>query len=93
MTKVILKGYIVVPDSDLAAVATELPRHIELTRQEPGCLVFEVVQDGLNKNTFTVYEEFTGNDSFAFHQERIKGSSWALATVRVERHYQLDEGL
>lgn len=44
MSKLILEGYIVVPNSDLAQVLAELPAHIELTRNEAGCLCFEVSQ-------------------------------------------------
>ncbi len=38
MSKLILEGHIVVSDTDLAKVMAELPAHIELTRNEEGCL-------------------------------------------------------
>lgn len=44
MSRVILEGYIVVPENDLAAVSAELATHIELTRKEEGCLQFDVAQ-------------------------------------------------
>ena len=58
MAKVILKGHIIVPDSDISAVKMELINHIELTRQEIGCFVFKVSQNTENLNRFNVYEEF-----------------------------------
>jgi quinol monooxygenase YgiN len=93
MAKVILKGHIIVPDSDIAAVKMELVNHIELTRQESGCLVFKVSQDTENPNRFNVYEEFTDRNSFANHQDRVRvrQSTWGAITVNVERHYEITD--
>ena len=78
--KVVLKGYIIVPDSDLAVVKTELPVHIELTRKEDGCLVFEVTQDEIENNKFHVYEEFISEAAFTNHQQRVRSSKWGSIT-------------
>ncbi len=45
MSKVILKGYIVVSSDDLNTVKRELIRHIALSKKENGCLLFEANQD------------------------------------------------
>lgn len=89
MTKVILKGYIEVPPEDLSAVQHALPEHIELTRAEPGCLVFNVEADPEYPNRFHVYEEFCDAQVFAAHQERVQNSSWGHVSANVERHYQV----
>ena len=89
MSKIILKGTILVPDADLEIVRKELIIHTELTRQESGCLIFEVSQDNNNANKFTVYEEFVSKSAFASHQQRVKTSNWGKVTKRVERHYQV----
>ncbi len=39
MGKVILKGFIVVPEDELNIVSKALEKHVALTKQEPGCLV------------------------------------------------------
>jgi len=91
MSKVILKGYIKVPDSDLSSVISALETHKMLTLQESGCLVFEVVQSKDNPLIFNVYEEFIDKASFEAHQKRVKSSFWGEVTVNVERHYQLIE--
>ncbi|OUR73813.1 antibiotic biosynthesis monooxygenase [Methylophaga sp. 41_12_T18] len=91
MSKVTLEGYIVVPDSELSAVTSELTRHIELTRQEEGCVIFDVSPDQKNKNIFHVYEEFINRDAFELHQARVKQSRWAQVTADVERHYKVTE--
>ncbi len=89
MSKVVLKGHIIVPDSDLLAVKNEIVTHKELTIQEDGCLMFEVTQDVENLNKFNVYEEFIDQNSFAVHQNRVRESTWGVITTNVERHYQI----
>lgn len=91
MSKVILKGFIVVPESDLEIIEQELIIHSRLTRQEVGCLVFEVTRDRENHNQFNVYEEFADRVAYDAHQVRVKNSSWGRATSNVERHYEIIE--
>ena len=76
MSKVILQGFLVVPESDLCAVKEELVNHIKLTLEEPGCIVFEVTQSESNPCQFDVYEEFKDKASFESHQRRVKASCW-----------------
>lgn len=85
-----LKGFIIVPEADLAGVLNELPNHIALTKKESGCLVFNVTQDGGNQYRFDVYEEFESKASFEKHQERVRASKWGEITINVERSYQVD---
>lgn len=92
MSKITLQGYIVISDDDLARVKAEIPRHIELTKKEEGCLVFRVSQDQESKNTFNVYEEFVDRGAFEAHQQRVKSSRWGKIAANVERHYQISEG-
>ena len=89
MSKVILQGYIWVPDSDVEIVKRELIIHSELTKQESGCIIFEVALDETNANRFNVYEEFADQASFDKHQLRTKASKWGEVTKNVSRHYQI----
>ncbi len=89
MSKVILEGCIEIPNDDLDAVSKELVNHINLTKKESGCITFRVEQDGSNKNRFNVYEEFTDEEAFKFHQARVKASRWGVITKRVKRHYRI----
>lgn len=89
MNKVVLKGYIVVPEADLTAVKAELPVHIDLTRKEAGCLVFEVTQDAIEPNKFYVYEEFESEGAFKNHQQRVRSSKWGSVTKNIERNYEV----
>jgi len=85
-----LKGFITVPDSDISDVLNELPNHIELTRKEAGCLVFNVTQDENDRSRFNVYEEFEDKQSFEQHQSRVRSSMWGKITKNVERNYVLE---
>lgn len=89
MAKIILEGYIEVAKRDLETVLLELPEHIALTRQEAGCLVFEVKQDETNPYQFAVYEEFDNQQAFDCHQQRVRDSRWGMVTKDVARHYQI----
>ncbi|PTP11443.1 antibiotic biosynthesis monooxygenase [Vibrio sp. 10N.286.51.C3] len=91
MGKVILSGYIEIPENELEVVTTELDTHIELTRQEAGCLVFEVTQCNDTPTRFNVYEEFTDKPAFELHQARVKASLWGQVTTNVKRSYSIEE--
>lgn len=92
LEKVILQGFIVVPDSELEIVKRELIIHKNLTLKESGCLIFTVTPDEMNPNKFSVYEEFVNQAAFDNHQARVKSSKWGEVTKNVERHYQISTG-
>ncbi|HBC3811847.1 TPA: antibiotic biosynthesis monooxygenase [Vibrio alginolyticus] len=91
MGKVVLSGYIDIPENELEVVATALENHIELTRNEVGCLIFEVTQSNELPTRFIVYEEFTDKTAFENHQARVKASDWGRVTVNVKRTYRIEE--
>ena len=93
MGNVTLSGFITVPDSELALIKSELPNHIKLTRQEAGCLSFNVTQSDSDKNRFDVIEIFENREAFENHQNRVKSSYWGQVTTNIERHYAIREGL
>lgn len=89
MPSVSLIGFIRVPPADLPAVQAELPRHIELTRAEAGCLRFEVTPAADDPNRFEVSEKFIDAEAFRAHQQRVRSSKWGAVAVNVERHYTI----
>jgi len=91
LSKIILQGHIVVPESDIEIVESELANHIELTREEAGCLKFTVEQDPNVTGRFNVYEEFSSREAFDYHQQRVRASYWGKVTKDVERHYKISE--
>jgi quinol monooxygenase YgiN len=92
LAKVILQGFIVVPDSDIEVVKSELVIHKMLTLKEAGCLTFIVTPDEVNPYKFSVYEEFVNQAAFDNHQARVKSSKWGEVTKNGERHYQINSG-
>ncbi|EGQ7940801.1 MULTISPECIES: putative quinol monooxygenase [Vibrio] len=91
MSKVTLKGFILVPESELELVKNELVNHKRLTLEETGCITFSVIQNSENALRFDVYEEFSDKVAFEQHQKRVKASHWGKVTVNVERHYEIFE--
>lgn len=89
MSKITLKGFIIVPEDDIENVLSELPTHIELTRKEHGCLVFSVTQDEHDIHKFNVYEEFKNIETFEHHKSRVSNSLWGQITKNVERKYEI----
>lgn len=91
MGKVVLKGFIEVSKEELDIVRKHLEMHIELTRKEDGCLVFNVEPDLSNECRFNVYEEFDSRLSFESHQKRVQFSDWGHITKNVKRLYSIED--
>jgi len=89
MSKVTLKGFILVPASDLEVVKQALVMHKQLTLEEPGCITFKVVENKKDPLRFDVYEEFTSQSAYEQHQHRVRDSDWGKVTVNAGRHYQI----
>lgn len=87
--KVFLRGHIQVPPGRIEQVRAALPDHIALTRAEPGCLSFEVVEDADNSGRFVVSEVFVDQDAFEAHQARTMQSPWAAVTSGIPRDYAI----
>lgn len=52
MSKVTLKGFILVPESDLENVKSELVTHKRLTLEEPGCITLVLLN--MQKSLFAL---------------------------------------
>ncbi len=90
---VVLKGYIDVPLARTGAVSSALPRHVDLTLAEPGCLHFEVTKDSSIEGRFNVQEIFTDRRAFDAHQKRTASSPWAEITSGLTRYYDVEDVL
>lgn len=84
-----LNGYLDVPAARLEAVRAALPRHVELTRAEPGCLQFDVVEATAPAGRFTVSERFADAAAFQAHQDRAAASDWGRITAGMPRSYTI----
>lgn len=87
----ILEGYLRCNKTDLPRLLAALAEHIALSRQEPGCVSFDVSQDAQDKLLFHVQEAFHDRKAFDAHQQRVAASHWGNVSKNAERHYQLRE--
>lgn len=71
-------------------VERHLPRHIELTRAEPGCLHFEVLPTPGGR-VWTVEECFGDGAAFGAHQRRVEHSEWGQVTAGIEWSYTVEK--
>lgn len=75
-------------EAECAIVRHYLPEHIRLTRAEPGCISFEVIETE-NPLIWSVEERFVDRAAFDFHQARTKTSQWAAETAAIRRDYRI----
>ncbi|TAM68408.1 MAG: antibiotic biosynthesis monooxygenase [Microbacteriaceae bacterium] len=87
MSQIKLAGHLLCANAgEASTVASHLPRHIELTRAEPGCLSFDV-QPTDDPFVWTVAERFTDQTAFSAHQARVRASEWGRATAGIVRDH------
>ncbi|MCK0089777.1 antibiotic biosynthesis monooxygenase [Rhodococcus sp. HNM0563] len=90
--EVLLSGYLICVNADEAdCVERLLPRHLDLTRAELGCLSF-VVDRTDDPLVWRVDERFVDEAAFAFHQQRVANSEWGRATADIQRSYAVTIG-
>ncbi|MDY0828466.1 antibiotic biosynthesis monooxygenase [Microbacterium sp. BG28] len=91
MPRIQLTGILICANDEQAAiVATQLRRHIELTRAEAGCIRFDVTPTN-DPLVWDVAELFATAEAFRVHQERVAASEWGAATAGIERKYTIVE--
>lgn len=73
---------------EAATVARHLPRHVELSRAETGCLHFDV-EPTTDPLVWTVSESFVDQAAFDAHQARARTSEWGMATAGIRRDYTI----
>ncbi len=76
-----------VPPHRLEEIRAALPAHIRLTRAEPGCLRFDVVESDDIPGRFDVSEDFTDRAALSAHQARVKAAHWGRITRGMPRFY------
>ncbi len=87
MSPVHLSGHLRCKNSAEAdLVAQYLPKHIELTLAEPGCVSFEVTPTE-SPLVWRVEEHFADSDAFRTHQARVVASEWGTMTSEIARDY------
>ena len=86
---VTLEGFIDVPEPQRMTARSALPTHIRLSREEPGCLRFDVTEDADVPGRFHVSEAFIDAAAFEAHQTRARASDWGMISAGFERQYKV----
>ena len=90
MTKVHLTGRLICETpAELTIVETYLPDHIRLTRQEPGCEMFEVARSATDPMVWEVNERFASQEAFDAHQARGAASVWGRESAGIKRDFTI----
>ena len=85
---VTLTGTIIIPVERQAECLPLLDEHTHLTRQEPGCLKFDVTQDDSDPTLFHVDELFENESAFAHHQSAGAARPWGHASKNLARNFK-----
>ena len=83
-----LTGRLICQDAGQMMTALSLlPEHIRLSREEPGCLHFDLWQDE-DPLVWHLSELFVDADAFAAHGARTKDSAWGREGTAIGRDFQ-----
>lgn len=77
-------------EAEAAIVRAHLPRHIALSRAEPGNLRFNV--DPAGPLVWVMDEEFVNEAAFRAHQQRGRDSEWGRLTAGIRREIDAPPG-
>ncbi|MEM6579285.1 MAG: antibiotic biosynthesis monooxygenase [Pseudomonadota bacterium] len=80
---IILKGQLRCTPQEADIVRAALPEHVRLSRAEPGCEQFDIVEAA--SGVFEVAERFTDEAAFEAHQVRTRASDWWQKTGHIPR--------
>ena len=83
--KVIVRGTIRCQPDEVDALLRALADHVALSRAEPGCVQFDIVQSAHDPCCFGVTEEFIDRTAFEAHTARTRASSWWAASQHFTR--------
>ena len=86
-----LTGRLVCKSAEEADLVRQyLSEHKELTREETGCVSFEVTETP-DPLIWKVEELFTNQATFDAHQNRTRASVWGRETRAIAREYKISE--
>lgn len=84
-----LTGHLVCANlGEMMTVLEHVSDHVALTRAEPGCLAFDVVQSD-DPLVWQVSERFRDSAAFRAHQARTAESAWGRATRGITRQFEI----
>ncbi len=91
MGKVVVSGQIYVPLRSLDEIRRAIEIHVELSRAEEGCLMFDLIESLEEPGRFDLYEEFVDMNAFEQHKLRAETSEWAEVSKEVQRDFEVQQ--
>lgn len=86
-----LTGTLTCPTKDdLKIVETHLPEHTRLSREEPGCLTFTVIQTA-DPLVWQLDETYVDQAAFDAHQARNRASVWWAKSQFLIRDFKITQ--
>lgn len=87
-----LTGRLICPDAAQVVMALSLlPDHVRLSREEPGCLRFDLWQDQDDPSIWHLSELFVDADALAAHAARTRNSRWGQQSAAIGRDIRQHE--
>lgn len=85
---VALNGRLICQDAgQMLTALTLLPEHVRLSRQEKGCLRFDMWQDE-DPLVWHLAELFVNDEAYGAHQARTQSSEWGRASITLGREFR-----
>ena len=87
-----LTGFLICRTLDEAdRVSALIPAHVAATRDERGCLDYEIWRSMADPVCFAVRAVYRDREALAAHQVRTSGSDWGRVTGGATRDFRLTE--
>ncbi len=89
--KLIIVAKIVAKDNKLDLVKAEISKLIDVTREEEGCITYDLHQDNENPNFFLVYEIWENEILWKKHAENPNLSAFTKATEGAVAEFTVNQ--
>ncbi|WP_394131941.1 putative quinol monooxygenase [Shewanella maritima] len=91
MSKLTIIANIIAKQDNIEHVKAELIKLIAITRQEQGCINYDLHQDNENPAHFTFYENWTSRELWQTHMNNQHLANYMAATDGCVEQFTLNE--
>lgn len=91
MTKLTIVANIVAKDDNIELVKAELLKLIDITRDEEGCINYDLHQDNEHPAHFTFYENWVSRELWQTHMANTHLAAYMAATEGAVENFTLNE--
>lgn len=86
-----IRGYIDFPSDQFAKLKSDWETHVDLSRQEEGCISFEYTYDAQRTGRVHISEIYTDEAAFEAHKARAMQAGWVELSKDAERHFEMSD--